>query len=74
MGKVFAKLAPKFETKIVCLEVDVNTEANYPILDRFKILTIPTSVLIDNNGIVKERISGVLLEKEMEEKLFEIVR
>lgn len=69
MSKVFAQVTPSFKGKIVSLEVDVNTKENYPLLDQFKIMTIPTSVLVTSKGQVLEKFSGVVSPTDMTKKL-----
>lgn len=69
MSKVFAQLQPEFENEIVSVEVDVNTEENFSLLDRYEVMTIPTSILIDSNGSIQEKFSGYYSPEQMKEKL-----
>ena len=72
MSKVFAQLAPKYNGKITCIEVDVNLKENFSLIDKYRVMTIPTSILLDNVGSVKDKETGFIPIREMQEKLDEI--
>lgn len=69
MSKVFAQVTPDYKDTLVYLESDVNAKESFTLVDRFKIMTIPTSVLIDAQGNVKEKFSGYYSPEQMKEKI-----
>lgn len=68
MGKVFAQLTPMYNN-IISVEVDVGLEKNYPLIDRYSVLSIPTSIIIDKNGNIIDKFSGVYTLQQMKSKL-----
>lgn len=73
MGKVFAQLKPLYSDKITLIEVDISIKENNPLIDKYQVLTIPTSVLVDNMGSVKEKDTGFISAHDMLAKLDKLI-
>ena len=73
MGKVFTQIVPNYQGQLEAIEIDINTEANYQLLDKYDIMSIPVSVLIDKDGNTVEKFSGVVSSEVMTQKLKALV-
>jgi thiol-disulfide isomerase/thioredoxin len=69
MQQTMDALKPEFAGKVGFVPIDVNDPVNEKLLQQYEIRYIPTTFLIDKNGILFEHQVGVLSSEDMRTKL-----
>ncbi|BCW99233.1 MAG: hypothetical protein KatS3mg024_2060 [Armatimonadota bacterium] len=69
MSRIASKVAPAFSGKVAFVEVKVDDPAQQAMVQKLKISVIPTSIFLDATGKERDRVLGVIPEKDLKIKL-----
>ncbi|SHH26159.1 Thioredoxin [Thermosyntropha lipolytica DSM 11003] len=74
MKKVFDRIKPEYEGKVLFINVNVDERGNYDLLREYEIKYIPTTYIIDKKGEITYHNIGIIPEDTLREELNKVVK
>lgn len=74
--KEIDKIKPKLNKDITIEEINVseNTEKNQKLIEEFNILVVPTTIIVDNSGKIRKKVSNIITSDELLEEINSLLR
>lgn len=71
MNAIFKEIFPKYEQKIVLIEIPVQNKSSFnnAQMKKYNVELVPTIILINSQGKIVERIEGAIPKADMDKKL-----
>lgn len=71
MNKIFKKIFPKYEGKIILTEIQVQDKSSFneEQIKKYNVTLVPTIVLLNSKGQQVKRIEGAIPEEQMDNYL-----